>query len=515
MTEAVTVRRDGDTFQARMFWLRAARLLIADGPVTKVGFEIGPKSYDDIWVDYAPGRGQLNQFGVALLREHIQCKWHVAPGSYGFAHLADPEFVNANARSLLQRALAAQQLAGDQASGTRFKLLTNWTVDRDDPLREMIGTRSGALRAKRLFDATTDRSQAGGMRKLWREHLGLDDAGLQVFAAMLAFGQASESLDDLRDQLDLVFFMAGMRRIPPSDSAFPYDDLIFQWMAQGRQEFDRASFHDALGRERLLASTTPPIMTYGVKSFEHALDPLELRCAKVLDLTPEFDERFVREEADWTTQLYPRLQDFLREAAMDADKLRLALDAHATLAFAAGSVLDIKSGRAIELEQRSPNRQIWSADDADRQADWPVLETEMRTIGTGPDMAIAAGFTHDIAHDVANYIVAEVPAVGRLLICRPAGGPTPQSIRCGRHAADLATALITSLRAEAVAQRLHLFIAAPNVLAFFIGQRRQQLGRVTLYEFDFEGGRDRTYRPSLSLPAATKISATEARNDGR
>jgi hypothetical protein len=350
MTEAVTIRRDGDTFQARMFWLRAARLLVPESAVTRVAFETGPKSFDDIWVDYAPGRGQLNQFGSPLAREHIQCKWHSAPGSYGHAQLIDPDFVNANKRSLLERALGAWQAAGDQAQGARYKLLTNWMVDRDDPLGAMIGMRSGVIRAKRLFDESTDKSRAGGVRKLWREHLGLDDAGLQEFASALAFGLAGDSLDDLREQLDLIFFMAGMRRVSASESAFPYDDLVFQWMGQGRLEFDRASLHEALRRERLLASTQPPTFAYGVKSFEHAIDPLELRCARVLDLTPEFDDRFIRDEADWEGSLYPRLTAFLGEAARQGDRLRLALDAHATLAFAAGSVLDVKSGRAVELE---------------------------------------------------------------------------------------------------------------------------------------------------------------------
>ena len=49
MTQAITARRDGDTFQARLFWDRAARLLDEDGAIIKVGFEVGPKSFDDIW----------------------------------------------------------------------------------------------------------------------------------------------------------------------------------------------------------------------------------------------------------------------------------------------------------------------------------------------------------------------------------------------------------------------------------------------------------------------------------
>ena len=85
MTQAVAVRRDGDTFQARQFWLRAARLLDPSSPVTRVGFESGPKSFDDIWVEYAPGREPNAHDGAPLLRERLQCKWHVAPGTYGYA----------------------------------------------------------------------------------------------------------------------------------------------------------------------------------------------------------------------------------------------------------------------------------------------------------------------------------------------------------------------------------------------------------------------------------------------
>ena len=40
-------------------------------------------------------------------------------GSYGYAALVDPEFINANARSLLQRAFDAHRAAGE--AGVRFK----------------------------------------------------------------------------------------------------------------------------------------------------------------------------------------------------------------------------------------------------------------------------------------------------------------------------------------------------------------------------------------------------------
>ncbi|MFX5534030.1 hypothetical protein ABTD61_17915, partial [Acinetobacter baumannii] len=80
----------------------------------------------------------------------MQCKWHVTPDSYGYSHLVDPEFINANARSLLQRARDAQLAYARSGAGVRFKLVTNWRLDRNDPLREMVGNRSGAVRLDRL-----------------------------------------------------------------------------------------------------------------------------------------------------------------------------------------------------------------------------------------------------------------------------------------------------------------------------------------------------------------------------
>ncbi len=504
MTQAVTVRRDGDTFQARLFWFRAARLLDAESPVVKVGFELGPRSFDDIWVEYDPRRSPFDQNGGPLLREHIQCKWHVTPDSYGYGQLIDPEFINANAKSLLQRAHVAQCAYAPAGIGIRFKLLTNWRIDRADPLREVIGTRSGALRLERLFGTATDNSKTGAIRKAWREHLGLDENALRLLAGTLAFGEATDSLDDLRETLDLLFSCVGLRRIPVHQSAFPYDDLVFQWMGQGRLEFDRSSFRAACDREGLLGEAKPFVAAHGVKSFEHPIDRLEDRCVQVLDFTPEFDERHIRNDEDWADKLYPALSAFLLAAAAKSDRLRLALDAHVTLAFAAGSVLNIKSGRAVELEQRTTDRRIWSPDDADANDAWPTLEMQLFEVEPHkPDLAVAVGLTHEIAEAVETYTKDALSEVGRILVCRPRGGPGARSVTCGRHAFMLAEAAAAEIRrARGNGPHLiHLFVAAPNAFTFFLGQRQPAMGVVRLYEFDFEGQRSGSYRPSISLPS--------------
>lgn len=509
MTQAVTVRRDGDTYQARQFWLRAARLLDPDSPIVRVGFESGPKSFDDVWVEYAAGREPKDSSGRPLRREHMQCKWHVSPGTYGYSDLVNPEFINANARSLLQRARDAQLQNAPEGFGAQFKLVTNWQLDRADALNPVISQRSGAIRLDRLYGTKTDNSAVGRIRKAWREHLDIDENELRLLANTMAFGHTSETLSDLRDRLDMLFAFVGLRRIPPHESAFSYDDLVFQWMGQGQVEYDRESFKTLCASEDLFGKSSERPRVFGVKSFEHAFDRLEDRCDEVLNFVPVFDERFIQDDADWSATLYPDLFSFLRSAANDRPRLRLALDAHTTLAFAAGSVLNIKSGRAVELEQRTIGRSVWAADDVPADPDWPTLDptvTEMKP--DAPDVAVAFGITHDITRDVRRYVEDHLPSVGRLLILRPSTGSGSQFVAAGRHAFDLAQAAKEAMRSAGCGQVpgsvSHLFVAAPNALTFFLGQQTPVLGRVCLYEFDFEGGRDRSYRPSLTLPVATQ-----------
>lgn len=228
MTQAVVVARDGAAYQARLFWQKAALLLDPQGPVAKVGFESGPSGFDDMWVEYDPP--YRDQHGNPLRREHIQCKWHVTPNTYGYASLANPDFLNATARSYLQRALAAQRLHARAGKGTRFKLITNWRIDREDALRKLVNERSHTLRVDLLFGTKRDHSAMGEVRKLWREHLGISEEELRLLTGTLAFSETSESLDGLRDLLDLHFKAVGLRRSPPSESAFIYDEVVYQWV---------------------------------------------------------------------------------------------------------------------------------------------------------------------------------------------------------------------------------------------------------------------------------------------
>jgi hypothetical protein len=510
MTQAVAVRKHGDDFQARVFWLYAAQLLDAKGAVARVAYETGPKAFDDVLVEYAAARGPQDHTGHHVVRDHLQCKWHVRPDEFGYADLVDPSFSNAQTFSFLQRARYAQQQYAPDGLGLRFKLVTNWRLRRNDPLALIVLMQSQALDLARFFDGTTDASAMGAVRKLWREHLGIDEDALRLVARTLGVTLRLDSAEELRDRLNDRFAAVGLIRIPVSEASFIYDDLIGKLHAQGRNDFDRDSFRAMCEQEKLFANDRErnPV-TVGVRSFMHPIDDLEARCDQTLNLVPHFDRRFIRDEKAWDHTLFPDLRAFILSAARANDHLRIILDTHVSLAFGVGSILDVKSGKTVEIEQRTAGRRFWSATDLPEDPNWPRFFMEIEMIGSGAERAVAVSLTHDVSNDVRKYVKTN-PAIGSIIHFRLISGTSRQSVQCGRHAQILADAFLAELRKAGTGLVTHIFIAGPNAFAFFLGQNQPAIGPVVIYEWDFEGTRDATYRPGLRLPQAGADAAHRA-----
>lgn len=504
MTQAVVVRKLGDDFQGRLFWFYAALLLIDSSNVVRVAFETGPKAFDDVLVGYDAGRPSLDHRGQKVLRDHFQCKWHVRPGEFGHQDLINPAFTNAATFSFLQRALQSQQQHAPDGNGARFRLLTNWRLAADDPLAKILHHQSNAFDMDKLFDGSTDRSAMGKMRKIWRDHLAIDDAALRLLASTLGITLRLESLEDLRMQLNDRFTAAGMRTVPDWETPFVYDDLISKLHAQGRADFNRKTFRDLCGDEKLLATGRDDRpLTLGVRSFVHPIDNLDARCDATLNLVPHFDGRYIRNEADWQGTLAPELRTFLVDAAKTTDHIRLALDAHVSLAFGVGAVLNVKSGKTVEVEQRTGGRRFWAPTDLPDDPAWPKLQfVDEATADPGQDIALAVSLTHDVTDGVRAYI-AKGPGIARIVHVRLDSGPSGRSVRCGRHAHRLAEQITAYVRALAGVSTprptVHAFLAVPNAFAFFLGQNQPALGHVAVYEWDFEGGRGGGYSIGLEF----------------
>jgi hypothetical protein len=512
MTLATAARREGDDFQARLFWLNAALLLDPASPVMRVAYERGPKAFDDVLVEYDPTRVPVDHRGCPIAREYLQCKWHVGLGEFGYAELVDPRFINATTLSFLQRAHQARLQYAPGGEGCRFKLVTNWRIAAGDPLFRLLRQQTHAIDLPRLFDDTTERSMMGMVRRTWRDHLTVDDATLRNTVRVLAITQRLESAEELRERLNERFGRVGLKRIARDRTGFMYDDLIGKLHAQGRSDFSRESFEEMCraeglfersltGRARNVHMGSAP--TFGVRSRMHPIDNLENRCQRMLDFVPYFDDRFVRTEADWRDRIFPELRQFLITNARSAAHLRLVLDVHVSLAFAAGSVLNVKSGKQLEIEQQTGGRAFWAPDDMPVDPNWTALDYTEEPLQRGDDIAIAIGLTHDVAPAVRDFVQQNLAAAGRILHVRPSDGrPSARLLQSGSHAWALAEAVTRAVRKLAGPGRprtLHLFMAVPNGFAFFLGQNQPALGRVSVYEFDFEGLRNRSYGLGLEV----------------
>lgn len=499
---------DGFAFQARIFWLKAASLLNLNSHIVRVGFEDGPSGFDDIWVEYDARSGVQDQFGQRIDIERFQCKWHVNLGFFTHEQLTDPGYIGAQ-RSLLQRARDA--LEADRIDGRHsiVNLTTNHRIDESDPLfkRSLIRTTRHTLHLDRLFDGSTDGSLTGQVRKCWRDHLGMDDEQLGGFCARLGFELIHDHLDALKWRMADRLTENGLVALEPG-SATRYDNIPWEWAKKGRKQFDRSSFRAACAAEGLLANIAPtPVPMFGIKSFERAYDRLEDRCTDTLDLIPYFDGRCIRDLADWGQTLLPKLRNFIGQAVerTPGDRIRLALETHITLAFAAGSVLNTKVRRTVELEQNSPSPAVWAADDRTSDPAWPRWDFQTcRLDGAGVDIVVAISLTQLVEPKVRAFVAAHLPVAATLLVATPTGGPGQQSVACGAHAEQLAESLANQIKALRDAApgptpRTHLFIAAPNAFTFYLGRHFEVMKPLTLYEFDFQSQRGGSYEPALAL----------------
>lgn len=252
----------------------------------------------------------------------------------------------------------------------------------------------------------------------------------------------------------------------------------------------------------------------GIRTFNGYGGDMEARNDAVLDRVEYFDAeklkgRPIRHKEWWQEKVFPDLQDFFGRN-VDRRPVRLDLAAHSSIAFAAGWILEAKSGADVRVRQRTKDHGEceWHPDDGSareaplwsKRPDIPLSKSR-----NAPDVALALAVSlPGVAEQVEAFIRSKKLPVGRIIDAVVAPEPGPHAVRGGAHALRLAETLLPRIRLRHPHERggkLHLFCAAPNALLFYLGQLARSLGRVVLYEYAFEAedsfGR---YQPSIELP---------------
>lgn len=227
-----------------------------------------------------------------------------------------------------------------------------------------------------------------------------------------------------------------------------------------------------------------------------------------LDLRKWFKGRYIREDRLWLDEVFPRLREFLDLETRGPRPVELMCAAHMTVGYAAGWLLQAKTGLDVAVLQPTEGEGIrkWSADDGTEPPPGEPLWSQEEPIATawgGPDVAVALGPTRSIREQVLAYLDERKLPVGRLLEAELGGGTGQTKVAGGAHAKALAQSLahrITDVPREP-GSTLHLFAAAPLALVFFLGQLGRPFGRTVVYEYAFEASDSYArYRPSLVLP---------------
>lgn len=512
MARAPAARQLGDAYQARLFWYHACTLFFSNHQVARVGFEVDEAlGFDDVAVYYSAPQPDVH--GGHVLRDYYQSKFHVAQtGSFGYESLITPSFIGTSKASILQRLKSAIEESTRLGVASRYTLVSPWIVHPDDALADISGLVDSSLRLGRLSEGKTERSTMGAVRAAWRRHLELstDDELLKLLSAFRLDARAW-SFDGIRTALEDRLWRAGFRTLDTNQISFQYDDLIQKAFQAGTVEFDRASLKDLAQQEGLWvgppASPDDGRKVIAVRSFTRWTNQIADSADRFLDLVEWFRGRPIASDELWSAEVWPRLSAFLESAIEEGASHDLHIDAHTTIAFAAGYALAKAPVAIVPIQRTGPTSTIrWEPSDGQTaNPKDPLWMVEWQDVDGGDPghLAVAISVTRDVSDDVATYLAASGSSVGRILVASPPGGISQRAVRDGEHAWSLAEALAQVIRKErsrrAPGSPVHLFIAAPNAFTFFLGRQATALGPCQLYEYDFDSSELGAYQPSLQI----------------
>lgn len=505
MTDAIVPSWHGNNYQARIFWENALNLFDPTSCVVEVTFEAnGPKAFDDVVVKYDPA---VARSGVErVTAEYHQVKWHTEYGGrFGYEDLIDPAFIGAQSTSLLERLRDARRTA---PARSRFAFITTYRIKDGDQLAELISGNDKSLLIEKLFDGTkTDNSRMGAVRKLWHEHLNLQsDEELRNVIAGFRILEGHRSLEELRENINVRAQIVGLIACTAANSDFRYDELARQLKVRKLNILNKETFEKICREEGLFsgkAESTGPSLPVAIRSFVGvASDVVGAADENTLFLTDEFRQRYLRDDIEWQRDIRPKVEQFLQNVVRRSRDLRLIMDAHASIAFLAGAVLDLKSGIGVELVQKGrAGTRVWRVDDQSAKAG-AKFDVTTRSLGAGRAIAVGIGVSRAVDAGVLPYVSSQLSDVGKYLSFALPSGAGQQVIAGGEHASELADQVANAVRdikASDVDAVVHIFAACPNSLLFFLGQHHRGIAPCVVYEFDFDRLGNKTYQPSFVI----------------
>lgn len=287
-------------------------------------------------------------------------------------------------------------------------------------------------------------------------------------------------------------------------SATVYDQMISSTHGNG---IDRKTFDEELEKRILLVAKkySPKRISIGIKSFTRGAVNLEDATTKCLSLIDKFEERNIKDRYDWNNDIYEVMKEFLLTNTNNKYAYQIFLETHSSIAFAAGRILDSKSGINVFPIQKSATNgnELWDVKPPYKRnySNWDISHEIFDN--NQPDSALILNITHPIYNDVVRYIKEKKLSIGRIINCTlNEVGATNFSIEDGNHALILANSIYNAIGQRTPVERratLHIFASAPSAFMFFLGQNSRGFGKCVLYEYDFEQRDSCSYSKSINF----------------
>lgn len=505
----VAARVSGDIYQWMYFWYKVAPLLEERSNVEKVCFEYDEAGVVDDVVVFYGGPGKHDN-GSLIKAEYAQIKYHVDNrDTYSSKALIDPKFLSKKStESLLKRFLNAyEDLKSKEHTPFTLNLVSNWQWEQTDILAPLI--RNTTL----LPDAFISGTVTGALKKLrqeWQTHLGIKEEQKFInFLKCLRFEVNFLANLRFKELVHKTLQTVGLRVPNAEQQNDIYAGLTQQLLINKNCEFDANNFRQLCTIEKLFAPIQEAkIPILAVRSFYRAAESIELEADRFICVDSQFHGRHLKESSNWTG-VAGQVKDYFAQPqirhALRQQEHGLLLECHGSLALLTGYELSFNSGCTVYPIQK-PQNVLWKPANKSPESNlW--VKHEINASSNNEECAVVLSVTHDIAGDVVNYLGLEKLSIVNLI---PTSGFGHGAVSDGTHAYKMAEELsriLKSLR-PGPTTKIHLFVSAPNSLLFFLGQFREALGPLALYEFDFSNEKSSSYEPSFELNIPFTSSST-------
>jgi hypothetical protein len=509
MADSVLAIQNGFEYQALFFWYQASKLYLNESNVNQVAWEIDNlPGFDDVSLSYSPPK--KSRYGYDVDQEYFQVKFHVAHNNaMTFESLIDPSFIGAVTESVLQKLYKNYVASPEQFARSTYSLVNIWGVDRSNLLANLLDN-MGTIQLDKLFDGKGPRSKTGMARKLLSDHLGLaNEDDLKILLEHFRILDNSKGLEGSESDMMFALNSVGLKTTGWEKRDNPYPNLIKRLHEEKKNQLTKESLSQILTDEDLWVNkSTEESQSYyriGVRTFRRGTDPVRFETEAYLCLLHHFEGRYVVKNELWQTHIIPELVRLTEDAISQNKPILIHLDSHVSTAFAAGYLMDPKTGAVVSVVQKLSNgsRVIYSPSGSISERSNLLWSINHQKLNSENDIAVTMNVSRNIENDVTEYINVALPTVSNHISFSIKPIPGNSSIIDGNHIVQCVNELIDFLESNFKGNPnrvVHLFISSPNAFAFYLGRNSKLLGKIILYEFDFEKVKSGTYEPSVQLP---------------